>query len=256
MDSAPDSPDQLQRAASSEPSSTRPNPFDDSDAARKRRRTSLSGSPSRSRHSSHVPDDNSSTTTTLNGDDQPESGSAMIIDDRTAEPQTPDLASGSGDPPLDPPSSKVTLSLRKHQRSDNHPDNMSITPPSPSSPLEGVAQQDQDAVDELANIRVDTVDPVELSGSSSSASDSPPVELVRISDDENDVHFDMPVTEVPMSGRQRQSLADPMEAFPYHEPANETRCDTVHRLINYISVSKSLPIFVFCVAYEVTLTNE
>ncbi|KAK7213608.1 hypothetical protein V2G26_020786 [Clonostachys chloroleuca] len=71
MDQAGDSPDPLQRAGSSEPSSTRPNPFDDSDiASRKRRRTSQSGSPSRSVDGTDAELDNASSgnSATLDGD--------------------------------------------------------------------------------------------------------------------------------------------------------------------------------------------
>ena len=121
MDAAPGPVESTERALSSEPYSTRPNPFDDSDqSSRKRRRTSLSGaSTSRSLESPAADDE-----------------SAMKIETDPTTPQNPELldeqpAAAVVRPPLTAEhSSRVTINVRTPSRRQ---DNTHLSPTSPET---------------------------------------------------------------------------------------------------------------------------
>lgn len=237
MDPATESADPPQRASSSEPSSTRPNPFDDSYiASRKRRRTS------RSVDSPNQLSDNSSPSATLDGDDRQLSDTAVKMDSDPATPKTPERRSSSAATPPDPPSSRVTINLRNDRVDDT-------TTPSPSSRLKPseAGTDDQNAADRAVELEVDLVSG-EPRGSRSSTSDSgsPPVELVHELDDE-DIDLGTPVEDVSIVGQDRY-LDDPIERFPYKD-SQEHLFETVQRLVNYISTRKSLR-FIIPVGYS------
>lgn len=213
------------RASSSEPSSTRPNPFDDSDiASRKRRRTSASV------ESLNQLPDNSSTSATLDEYDEEESDSAVKMDSDPATPKTPERASSSADHPPDPPSSRITINLRNDRLSDN----------SSSSPSHQLKRCDtsvdgQNTTHRATENEVDLVRESPGSHSSSPASGSPRVELIQELEDE-DIDLGTPVESVPLVG-QNQYLVDPIERFPYKD-SQEHLFETAQRLVSYISTRK------------------
>ncbi|CAH0043178.1 unnamed protein product [Clonostachys solani] len=227
MDQAGDSPDPLQRAGSSEPSSTRPNPFDDSDiASRKRRRTSQSGSPSRSVDGTDAELDNASSgnSATLDGDHEATSN-IMNVDGEmvnstmsSQQPDPPSLPSSTSEPT----SSKVTINLRSPPQEQDH----NILP-SPSNPI----SYSKDGVGHEAD---DSPGPAK---SNSSKSASPPMELVQIPDAEDDVLAGRSIDEVTIIGQTAIAI-DPTDQFPYHD-SQEYRYETIQRLVHYIATSTS-----------------
>lgn len=235
MDLATDSSDPPRRTCSPEVS-TRPNPFDDSDvASRKRRRTSLSGSPARSIDGSDPLHHDIGSTDSPSADD--ETDNAMNIDNRPPTPKTPEQQTLSAHQVPDPPSSKVTINLRRNtQTSGSVPKSPAV--PSVTLDAESTEQQDtrRDSVHaELGTMQADS----RGSPSSSLSSGSPAVELVTIPDDDDDNLFGAPVEDITLDGQDRY-LPDPTDKFPYHEP-HEFRHDTVMRLVQYLSQSALLP---------------
>ncbi|KAL0931794.1 ubiquitin carboxyl-terminal hydrolase [Colletotrichum truncatum] len=236
MDQPTGSSEATERAVSSEPSSTRPNPFTEGDdASRKRRRTSMSGgSRSRSVESTRPGLDNSSSpaTDTL-AEDLNTQESAMKIDTGPSTPQTPELQSTTLEPPIEPPSSRVTINLRN--AAQLAPSSSSPTSPTPrtlssqpTDPSEGVKKSVED-LEEVDMIQA----PIEITDtppSTSSSMQSPEVEVVAIPDDDQDAPFDDEVSII----REDTSPLDPTADFPYHEP-NEPLQETVSKLINYLS---------------------
>ncbi|KAK4456144.1 ubiquitin carboxyl-terminal hydrolase 34 [Podospora aff. communis PSN243] len=231
MDQASNTDDSRERAVSSEPCSTRPNPFDDSDvSSRKRRRTSLSG-PSRSRSVETVNSSQGSRTAGDSGPD-PQSDSPMKLDSASATPTTPEhhqapnshLASG-------PRSSRVTINVRTPAR------RLAAIPSSPSSPVPrasaSAATDSANAVHisveeaELDMSREDTV--ADTPASSASEDSSPPVEIISIEADDED--FDVGEPEVMIMG---DAMYDASGGFPFHEPL-ETYGETINRLFQYLT---------------------
>ncbi|SPQ22462.1 4cc22c61-bf1b-4482-8892-2926799c2547 [Thermothielavioides terrestris] len=223
-----------ERAASFEPCSTRPNPFDDSDlSSRKRRRTSLaSGSRSRS-----VETVNSSPRSPSKGTPALEltSDSAMKIDSDPANPSTPEQQLPDAAPVPPPSSSRVTINVR----TPSQPlEPILPSPPSPSP--NGSALRPAAAVDavrssvegpEAAMSANDAT--IDALASSRSSSTSPPVEVVSM-DGEDDVDFEDDEPEVTMLDESGRSLGyDPTVSFPFHD-ASETYLDTVIRLLQYL----------------------
>ena len=232
--------DSSRRTASPEVS-TRPNPFDDSEvASRKRRRTSLSGSPSRSvdgsdplRHDMEASTDNPNV-------DEASSDNAMSIDNRPATPQTPENQTMSDANVQEPPSSKVTINLRRTTQADNPP---SPSPSLQTTTLNGGSIDSQHMTQAQAETVVMKADS-RSSRSSSLSSGSPPIELVTALDNEDDNVLDTPVESISLDGTHLYML-DPIENFPYHE-VHEHRQDTVLRLVQYITQSTCCAYFPNC----------
>lgn len=236
MDLKTDSSDPPRRTTSPEVS-TRPNPFDDSDvASRKRRRTSLSGSPSRSVNGSDPLRHALEPTDSPSVDDEASDG-AMNIDNRPMAPKTPEQQTASGHQNQDPPSSKMTINLRKITEADGSlPDSPSASVPMATVDVDNSNQQDTHNGPTFADMG--PID-AESSPPSSLSSGSPPVELVTIPDNDDDNIFDAPVEDITLGGQERY-YPDPTDRFPYHD-MHEHRLDTVIRLVQYIAQSTSLP---------------
>ncbi|KAK0645991.1 hypothetical protein B0T16DRAFT_412380 [Cercophora newfieldiana] len=230
MAQAPNADDSRERAVSSEPCSTRPNPFDDSDVlSRKRRRTSRSGA-SRSRSVDTV---NSSQGSHTAGDSGPESDSAMKIDSISAAPATPEPQQPPRAPASSGPrSSRVTINVRTPSRP------LEAIPSSPSSPVQRASAfapaDPADAVHisveeaDLDMSRDDTI--ADTPASSASGSSSPPVELISVEADHDD--FDAGDKEVMIMGES--ICRDPSANLPFHEPT-ETYLETVTRLSQFFT---------------------
>ncbi|CAM1502884.1 Fc.00g076600.m01.CDS01 [Cosmosporella sp. VM-42] len=227
--------DHRDRAASSEPTTTRPNPFDDTDiSSRKRRRTSTSKSPATSLDIVN-PIRDSSSSSTLEGDTAGSHNSEAIkLDKEPVTPQTPEHLCSSEDSPIEQPSSRVTLNLRHVPPSET----MSSSPASPSavpkeesfiSSADEVKTSVEDTEVEMVPPPAQTVDTPQ----SSSSSESPPIELVSIQSDD-----EMAFTDISIIGQDR-ALVDPLRQFPYRD-AEETLLATLHRLIVYLANQENI----------------
>ncbi|KAI2630709.1 hypothetical protein GGR54DRAFT_165232 [Hypoxylon sp. NC1633] len=212
MDLNSRSPDPRERAVSSEPCSTRPNPFDDSDrSSRKRRRTSISGSRSASIDTLPSRDDAVA----------PDSITMTVDTPEALPPSTPDCSEPTSEPPV---SSKVTINLR-------NADSLEANPPSPTSPTPGRVRDDGIKVSvEEPEVNMIQASPPEGTPSSSSSSDSPAIPIISIEDD-------LPLDDADSSinlltdGRAAHFSAAMLD-FPYHtdgEPYHET----IARLAEY-----------------------
>lgn len=237
MDLDPSTLDLRDRAASAEPPTTRPNPFDDTDiSSRKRRRTSTSGSPAKSVDIVNpLPDSPSSGT--LDGDVPVSDNTELTkLDTEPITPQTPEHLCSSEAPPVDAPSSMVTINLRNVALGEN----MS-SPISPSGePKESKASASRDDVkSSVEDLEVDMVQlPEDTPQSSSSHSESPPIELITVPSDD-DIAFEGEGGNVSII-EQDQPLVDPLQNFPYQE-TGEALLGTVQRLTAYLSDRKPCP---------------
>ncbi|KAF4442789.1 hypothetical protein FACUT_1811 [Fusarium acutatum] len=243
MDPASRSPTLPDRAASAEASSTRPNPFDDSNiSSRKRQRTSLSGSPTNS-HSTVNPGHDSSRSATLDTEPvlpRPGSTTAYSQPDSVA-PKTSDTGSPVCDPLTEPPSSMATLNLR------NAPENDSTSsPPPPPNVAQSVAAETtanafKDQVKEsVEDAEVAMVPPPQNLGtprSSFSHSASPPIEVITVQSDD-DMASDRQSIGVSIVDDD-SVMIDPINEFPFREPT-ETMEGMVVRLCNYIETQSSI----------------
>ncbi|KPM43110.1 hypothetical protein AK830_g3489 [Neonectria ditissima] len=237
--------DHSSRAASAEPSSTRPNPFDDGDvSSRKRRRTSLSGSPVTSSDTMN-PIHESSRSTTLEGEpDASDRASAAEAYREPITPQTPEQRCDSQEPPTEPSSSMVTLNLRNAP----HNDGASSSPVSPSPSAKGSAHNAIPG--EPPNTQVDNVktsvedhetdlaapESLDTPQSSSSCSEVPSIEVITVPSDE-DMTSGRQSVDLSMS-REGLVLVDPVPDFPFND-AEESLAETVHRLTQYFSTRET-----------------
>ncbi|KAK5627808.1 hypothetical protein RRF57_003523 [Xylaria bambusicola] len=212
-----------ERALSSEPSSTRPNPFDDdsSASARKRRRTSHSGSHSGSR--------STSVETALSHD-----GAIAVSGARDMKVDTPELTLPSTpDRPqhlAEPVSSRVTINLR-------NADSLEVTPTSPASPTPSRLRASRvRASVEALDVDMAPSHSVDDASSSSSTLDSPGIAGITVEDLEDDIQSS-PIERQPALGRTAD-LSSIVFDFPYRcdgEPPH----DTVNRLCNYFRQRES-----------------
>ena len=229
------SPEPQARDASIESSTTRPNPFNETEsAARKRRR--MSDLPSKTTKISNGDDhSDSSGSATVDADVaekhvNKDSDGAMSVDPDPAMPQTPE---GEGQraaatPQTEPSASKCTINLRNAHSADGH-----NTPTSSQEHLQLVTMANEDVV------TADAVDLVEVPDqsrrASPSSSGSPRVELIAISDDE-----DLPVNPSVLAGGldafENSILSDPLDRFPFqnHE-VDEAAHETVQRIVDHLA---------------------
>lgn len=170
-----------ERAGSSDPCSTRPNPFDDDDgsSARKRRRTSLNGaSPS---HSVETPPESPPVDTQSRGEERAaekaaDSDAIMTMDSASSEPQTPERQQEQRHPGSETKPTKITLNLKAAKQTPQH------GPSSPMSP----SVMDEDLVALQNGIRASvedcdadhTVPGFVDAGSPRLDTDDPPIEIV------------------------------------------------------------------------------
>ncbi|KAI1212482.1 uncharacterized protein F4807DRAFT_450526 [Annulohypoxylon truncatum] len=211
MDQDSRSSEPRERAVSSEPCSTRPNPFDDGDlSARKRRRTSLSGS-------------RSASVDTLPSRDDAVASDPSIMKVDTPEPLPPSTPARS-EPATEPVSSKVTINLR-------NADSLEDTPSSPSSPTPARFRKDSIKVSvEEPEVNMIELPSAEDASSSASDIDSPDVPTVSFEEDLVFCNPEPNVTLLP-DGRAAQFSATMLD-FPYHSDG-ESYQETVARLAEY-----------------------
>ncbi|KYK55829.1 hypothetical protein DCS_07793 [Drechmeria coniospora] len=230
---SPSPPAHQEEAASADAPSTRPNPFDDSElSSRKRRRTSVSGSPTTSLDTANTVHEVSSSATLDLGDQQEPAG-AMVLSGKLESPLTPERTARDQGSPTEPPSSRVTINLRKRD------DSVSPVP----SPVHGIPNPAMHSPCRPAMAREAPVDDYESSSASAgstSPSGSPPVELIAITEDDQAYDDGDAEMECSSAGLAADLLGDdlllndPMVQFPYVEP-DEAICDTLQRLVHYLS---------------------
>lgn len=226
-------PDPHQEAAEPEPPFARPNPFDDTDLSRKRRRTSVSASPVASLDSTNPLDASARAVARLA---RPVSVGAMSIDDSPDPPRTPDKHIPTPGSPTEPPSNKVTINLRRHTGSESPVS--ALVPSVPPSDAHFMTP-DLTALGETAETAVGSApESGSRSPRSSSLSTSPPIELIAVtdSDDRDNDDTNSTTTGPGMAGQDWLQL-DPTAHFPYTEP-EESLCDTLQRLTQYLSTSE------------------
>ncbi|KAH6965506.1 hypothetical protein EDB82DRAFT_300975 [Fusarium venenatum] len=242
MDPASRSPELLDRAASAEASTTRPNPFDDSDiSSRKRRRTSLSGSPANSLDATNPIHDSSSSTTLDTDPALPRPGSAADSPTVPVAPETPESGSHICDPPTEPPSSMVTLNLRNATQKDS-----SSLPSSPTTAARPAVTENstyavsgnvQESVEDSEVDMIQAPQDDDISRPSSSQSATPPIEVVSIQSDE-DMMSDYQSTGLSLVESDLVAI-DPVNEFPFNEP-NESLEGMAARLANYLGAQSSI----------------
>lgn len=237
MAPVPEILDALEPKTSPEPSSTRPNPFDDSDvSSRKRRRTSASGSPSASVETGvHRSDSGSSPFSTVNTsvaalDDK------MKVDQDPEQPRTPPQRVNSpAFSPEPPTSSRVTINLRNAPYSDSTASPSAPQCFSPSKVRIQTPEEDQvqKSIEEEADLDLALNSGGGLGNAHASpvASPSPPVEVIAIQEDDSiaeevELVFDQALLD--------SSITDPTMEFPYHNTQN-TLLETSNRLRDYVS---------------------
>ncbi|KAK4650155.1 hypothetical protein QC762_701840 [Podospora pseudocomata] len=234
--------DSRDRAVSSEPCSTRPNPFDDSDiSSRKRRRTSLN-SVSRSR----------SVDTIISSPPSPAAGevpaalksdSAMKVD---SDPTISTIPTTPEQKPLDldaePPSAltsrHVTINVRTPSRlpgaSPDSPLSPSFRATTPASPTNVVKLSIEDSELDMAQEDAAQDTPV----SSASGHSSPPVEVIAIPPDEDDDFEDGGSIAI-LDGNEQDPIGvdlyqDPTLNFPCRED-HDSWLDAVTKATNYFA---------------------
>lgn len=218
-----------ERAVSSEPCSTRPNPFDEDDvSSRKRRRTSLTDSRSRS-----VDTVQSNPNDTLTGslELQPGDRSAMKVDaDRPGTPRSPERTAAPA--PAEPRSSRVTLNLRSGATA------LDAIPSSPLSPAQELSpgpDEDIKASVEPAEMDVPvpkTAGPIDQEASSSTMSDdptSPEIEIITVPDDDDMVTYG----DADGIAIIREIRRDPTDDIPFRDPPG-TPVDAILRIVQYL----------------------
>lgn len=213
MDQASSSPDESrERAVSSEPCSTRPNPFDEDDgsSARKRRRTSLNGV-SRSRS---VESEESSHHSPAHPADQGDQGlstdqdTKMTMDSSPSKPQTPEPQQHPAQPQSESKPTKITLNLKSRKHA---PHSARLSPTSPTD-----ADGEPDANFE-SGIRASVEDPEQDVSSAVTGIRSPESSPLAVDEheeplvesvDENDMSQLADLQDIQLQ------LADPLQDFP------------------------------------------
>ncbi|KAI1179999.1 hypothetical protein F4777DRAFT_574284 [Nemania sp. FL0916] len=215
-----------ERALSSEPSSTRPHPIDDDDStlsARKRRRTSLSGS-------------RSSSVGTLSHDDTAAAADVTIMKIDTPEPAPPSTpARPAPAEPAEPVSSRVTINLRNAE-------SLEVTPTSPESPTPAPRPSPAHvrASVEIPEVDMTPAQPADDTSSSSSTLDSPTPAGISIQDLEDESgQLSSPIGSQ-ATYRRTTELTFIVSDFPYRYEG-ELPQDTVSRLVAFFRQQPANP---------------
>lgn len=217
-----------ERAVSSEPGSTRPNPFDDDgSSARKRRRTSLNGA-SRSRSVESQKSCNNTPEGSAGGDSrrQPaDQDTNMALDSSPSKPQTPERQQEHTQPASESKPTRITLNLKNRK----HPPQ-----PVPSSPisLKDIEAELQGEQEDGIRLSVEASD-LDISHTSPQSADPDPDSLPPsmddpdgppiVSIDDDDDEFQDEESQVAVL-----QFSDPMAEFPHS--ANEALIDALPRV--------------------------
>ncbi|KAK7711489.1 hypothetical protein SLS64_005513 [Diaporthe eres] len=232
MDRASNSPvESRERAVSSEPCSTRPNPFDDDDgaSARKRRRTSLNGA---SRSRSLESEESSRHTPARPADDDiqglpTDQDIKMTMDSSPSKPQTPEHQQHHTQPLSESKPTRITLNLKSRKHAPQS------TPSSPTSLKDADGELD---TSHESGIRASVEDPeldvlnavpdFKSAASSPSAVDDHDEPLIE-SVDENEISQLADLQDIELH------LADPVHGFPTRP--DETLPDALQNICGALS---------------------
>ncbi|CAG8979171.1 hypothetical protein HYALB_00000306 [Hymenoscyphus albidus] len=219
-----------ERAVSSEPCSTRPNPFKDDDpSARKRQRVSREESRSRSvdtvceSESAPVPPSS-------------ECSTKAVAD--PAPPHTPTRIYPPGHPTTEPTSSRVTINLRTAPPLESIPS----SPPSPTTPTTLSKMANGEEADPRASIEsesdaLSTAPAVGTPTSSPSVPGSPPIEVIPLSEDDGDFEDSSPAVAI--------LDTDKVLDFPFLE-SGEPLPNAIRRVANFLQYEEIATDEVFC----------
>lgn len=217
-----------ERAVSSEPCSTRLNPFDeDEHSARKRQRISGGGSRSRSVDAARVKTARQLSAT-------PEEGTDGAKGD-LQPPQTP-TRSALMKPAAEPTSSRVTINLRSTRPVESSPS----VPPSPETPSKMVGQNAGLQVNIDQGSEAISLKP--HSGTSSSSSSvlqdigSPDVELISVNEESEFGNRSPPVAIIEDDEDESNLDSDPMLDFPFR--GDEALPVTARKIARYLEFGK------------------
>ncbi|KAL6697684.1 hypothetical protein J3F84DRAFT_293406 [Trichoderma pleuroticola] len=237
--------------ASPEPSSTRLNPFDDSDvSSRKRRRTSASGSgsPSASVETGIYLSDSGSSPFYTTVNTIPSLDGTVQPSPESKQPRTPPQNVDSPTIPPDPPtSSRVTINLRNppSRASTASPTRMRYSPTaavryiSPSTLREATPEEDKakkSVEDAEPDVTANADDGPRTPPTGWRASLSPPIEELFPGDHEmpDQAGIELAADALsPLDAGNSSLPADPTMQFPYHD--SDTLPETVNRLRQFLS---------------------
>lgn len=218
------------RAGSSDPCSTHPNPFDEDDgaSARKRRRTSVNGASS-SRSIDTPPDSCSSIVATGSVDNDHHEDVTMTLDATSSEPQTPDRHHDQPAPTSESKPTRITLNLKSKKQISQSESSSSLSQNDLDEELVGPQENgirlsvEDEFDDDLAG-----PDFADTASSALGDIDNLPIEIIDDEDDDDDVDHDAGVTV--LSG----SESNPMISFPYQpsEPLVDSLPKLCHLLHN------------------------
>lgn len=227
------------RAGSSDPCATRPNPFDDDDgsSARKRRRTSANGASSS--RSIDTPSDSSSPPTATEGDpasvDKDHCADVtMTIDAAASEPQTPEQQHGELPPASESKPKRVTLNLKSKKeiaRSESSSP-MSLNDLLLDTQVNGIRLSVED--DELDNSGLHAQF-LDTASSALDETDNRPIEIID-DDDDDDSSDDQGAVLMVSNGLDK----NPMILFPYY---GDPIVDCLPRLSNLMQTGKIAAIY-------------
>lgn len=167
----------------------------------------------------------------------------MKIDSSPPIPTTPERQQPTAEPGTEPRSSRVTINVRTP--SQQPLEAIPSSPPSPSHKPPGPRPQSTKARPDAARYTEEDLNPdmpangtiSETPVSSRSGSDSPPVEIVSMTaEDDAEFDDDESITMLDDSGRSLEY--DPTSTFPFHD-ATESYLETVIRLLQYLPTRKS-----------------
>jgi ubiquitin carboxyl-terminal hydrolase 34 len=213
-----------ERAVSSEPCSTRANPYNNDDSSsRKRQRVSRGDSRSRSEETN-----GESSSAPPSTPPQDEERTKIELD--TAPPHTPSRIQRDFPPP-EPTSSRVTINLRTQRALEDIPSSP-VSPPTPSKMVSGGEDSGTRVSVESESDALSTVPPIETPSSSPSPSGSPTIELIQISEDDAEYEEISPAVfdGSPVTG-------DPIFDFPYLE--NQSLVDAVRKIARFFQCGES-----------------
>ena len=224
QDSVESSPE---RAVSSEPCSTHPLPFDDSEqhSARKRQKTSRRGSRSRSVDTTKALD--------ILPDSMSSHKDGVDVHHHPLPPSTPTRPT-TAHSQAGPTSSQVTINLRTPQHRLESPSPDSPSPMSPSN-MQNTMEDEATRIsiesesDVLSTVPASVVETP--SSSPSAAGRSPEVELVPISSDDPERSPTLAII------NEEEVFPDPLSHFPYQR-RGENLLTALRRVINILQYGK------------------
>lgn len=235
---SPSDTESRDRAGSSDPCSTRPNPFDDDDGsfARKRRRTSINGASS----SRSIDTPSGSSSPLVATESGPGLGGinhhvdvTMTMDATSSEPHTPERHHDQPPPTSDSKPTRITLNLKSKKRTPQSD--------SPSSLLQNgvdgdlVGSQENGIRLSVENEFDDDLQGPEFVDTASSALDDNDHLAIEIIDDDDEDEDDQDAGVTVLDG----SDSNPMISFPYQP--SEPLVDSLPKLCHLLHTSQLTP---------------